>query len=215
MPMPIAHSAAGIAGYIAFRKNNPGSPPRQELLLLCLCAFLAIAPDLDFIPGFLYGKPGRFHHGPSHSIVISLLITFVCYASLRTYLNLISKKRIFSCFIFALLSHPVLDYFSEDTSIPFGIPLLWPFNFNYFISPLSLFQDVQRVDSTVVSFFSSLLNANNGLGVVVESLFAGIILFALCGLKNYSNPLRSFPCFLISMVCGVLYYFIQIRPYLL
>jgi hypothetical protein len=52
MPLPIAHSAAGLAGYLVFRKKNPDSSLKHELFLVGLCLFLANLPDLDFIPGF-------------------------------------------------------------------------------------------------------------------------------------------------------------------
>jgi hypothetical protein len=58
MPLPIAHSAAGLAGYLAFEKRDLKSHPKQELLL-GLCLFLANLPDLDFIPGLLIGEPGK------------------------------------------------------------------------------------------------------------------------------------------------------------
>lgn len=215
MPMPIAHSAAGFAGYLALHDKKSAAPIKQELFLLGLCLFLANLPDLDFIPGFIYGEPGKFHHGPSHSIFISLLITLICYRLLKNRLKSIAKKRFFVCFLLALFSHPLLDFLSEDTSIPFGVPLFWPLDCNYYISSLPFFQDVQRIDYSVASFFPSLLNANNGLGVIVESLFAGLILFALFGFKNYSKPLRSLSCFLISLICGFLYYLLQIRPNLI
>ncbi len=212
MPLPIAHSAAGLAGYLAFRNNNSDSPLREELLLLVLCVFLSIAPDLDFIPGFLFGEPGKFHHGPVHSLTVCLFTAFFFYALLKKRLNSLPGKRVFFCFVFALLSHTVLDYFSADTAAPFGLPLFWPFDSGYYLFPLSLFQNIERVNESIIAFFPSLFNAHNGWAVMVEVLFSGIILFALWGLNNYSRPLRSLPCFLISLLCGVVYYFIQIKP---
>ena len=128
MLLPIAHSAAGLAGYLAFKKANPDSSPKQEIFVLGLCLFLANLPDLDFIPGFLCGDPGRFHHGPSHSFVVGLVGVLIFYRFACYWLTGISKKRIFGCCLVSLLSHPVLDYFSADTSKPFGVPLFWPFD---------------------------------------------------------------------------------------
>ena len=131
MPLPIAHSAAGLAGYVAFKKANPDSPPKQEIFVLGLCLFLANLPDLDFIPGFLCGDPGRFHHGPSHSFVVGLVGVLIFYRFACYWLTGISKKRLFGCCFVSLLSHPILDYFSADTSKPFGVPLFWPFDTEY------------------------------------------------------------------------------------
>jgi inner membrane protein len=191
MPLPIAHSAAGLAGYVAFKKRNPDSPRKQELFLLGLCLFLANLPDLDFIPGFLCGEPGRFHHGPSHSLVVGLVVALIFYRFVGYRLKGISKKRIFGCCLVSLLSHPVLDYFSADTSKPFGVPLFWPFDTEYYMSPFPLFRDVQRNQDTIGTFFSTIINTNNAWGILVESLFAGTILFALFAFKGRSKPVLS------------------------
>jgi len=103
MPLPIAHSAAGLAGYFAFKKRSSDSPPIQELFLLGLCLFLANLPDLDFIPGFLCGEIGRFHHGPSHSLVVGLVGALIFYQFACYWLTGISKKRIFGCCLVSLL----------------------------------------------------------------------------------------------------------------
>ena len=215
MPLPIAHSAAGVAGYLAFRKETPDSSPRQELFLFGLSLFLANLPDLDFIPGFLCGEPGRFHHGPSHSLVGGLLGALIFCRFVGHRLKGISKKRIFGCCLVSLLSHPILDYFSADTFKPFGVPLFWPFDTGYYMSPVSLFRDVQRNQDALGTFFASIINTNNAWGIVMESLFAGTILFALFALKNRSKPVLSLSFFLMSVLCGLSYFTLQIKPNLI
>ena len=212
MPLPIAHSAAGLAGYVAFKKRNPDSPAKQELFLLGLCLFLANLPDLDFIPGFLCGEPGRFHHGPSHSLVVGLVGVLIFYRFACYWLTGISKKRIFGCCLVSLLSHPVLDYFSADTSKPFGVPLFWPFDTEYYMSSFPLFRDVQRNQDTLGTFFSTIINTNNAWGIAVESLFSGTILFALFAFKRRSKRVLSLSFFLLSILCGLFYYSLQIKP---
>ncbi|MBW1744928.1 MAG: metal-dependent hydrolase [Deltaproteobacteria bacterium] len=215
MPLPIAHSVAGLAGYFAFKKANPDSPPKQELFLLGLCMLLANLPDLDFIPGFLCGEPGRFHHGPSHSLVVGLVGALIFYRFVRSRLKGISKKRIFGCCLVSLLSHPILDYLSADTSKPFGVPLFWPFDIGYYMSPVSLFRDVQRNQDTIGTFFASIINNNNAWGIAVESLFSGTILFALFAFKRRYKRVLSLFFFLLSMLCGLFYYSLQIKPNLI
>jgi len=215
MPLPIAHSAAGLAGYLTFKKRTPDSSPKQELLLVGLCLFLANLPDLDFIPGFLCGEPGRFHHGPSHSLVVGLVGALIFYRFACYWLTGISKKRIFACCLVSLLSHLVLDYFSADTSKPFGVPLFWPFDTEYYMSPFPLFRDVQRNQDTLGTFFSTIINTNNAWGIAVESLFSGTILFALFAFKRRSNRVLSLSLFLLSILCGLFYYSLQIKPNLI
>ena len=212
MPLPIAHSAAGLAGYVAFKKRDPDSPAKQELFLLGLCLFLANLPDLDFIPGFLCGEPGRFHHGPSHSVVVGLVGVLIFYRFACYWLTGISKKRIFGCCLVSLLSHPILDYFSADTSKPFGVPLFWPFDTEYYMSSFPLFRDVQRNQDTLGTFFSTIINTNNAWGIAVESLFSGTILFALFAFKRRSKRVLSLSFFLLSILCGLFYYSLQIKP---
>ncbi len=107
MPLPIAHSAAGLAGYLAFRKRTPTIPAKQELFLLGSCLFLANLPDLDFVPGFLCCEPGRFHHGPSHSLVVGLIGALIFYRIAGHRLKGISKKRFFGCCLVSLLLKPL------------------------------------------------------------------------------------------------------------
>ena len=210
MPLPIAHSAMGLAGYLAFKKANSDSPPKQEIVLLGLCLFLANFPDLDFIPGFLCDDPGRFHHGPSHSLVVGLIGALIFYRFACYWLTVISKKRLFGCCLVSFLSHPILDYFSADTSKPFGVPLLWPFDTEYYISLFALFRHVRRNQDTLGTFFSTIINTNNAWGIVVESLFSGTILFAIFAFKMRSKRVLSLSFFLLSILSGLFYYSLQI-----
>jgi len=215
MPLPIAHSAVGLAGYLAFKKANSDSPPKQEIFLLGYCLFLANLPDLDFIPGFLCGDPGRFHHGLSHSLVFGLIGALIFYRLAEYGLRGISKKRVFGCSLVSLLSHPVLDYFSADMSKPFGVPLFWPFDTEYYISPFPLFRDVQRNQDTIGTFFATIINTNNAWGIAVETLFAGTVLFAIFAFKSRSKPVLSLSSLLLSILCGLFYYSLQIKPNLI
>ncbi len=206
MPLPIAHSAVGLAGYLAFRKKSLDSTTKRELLLLGVCLFLANSPDLDFLAGLLCGSLGRFHHGPSHSLVVGLVAALIFYRFVEYGLKGISKRRILRYCLFSLLSHPILDYFSADTSKPFGVPLFWPFDPGYYISPFPLFLGVQRNQDTLGTFFASIINTNNAWGIVLESLFAGTILFALFAFKRRTKRGLSLSFFLLSVLCGLFYY---------
>ncbi|OEU78814.1 MAG: hypothetical protein BA873_12630 [Desulfobulbaceae bacterium C00003063] len=105
--------------------------------------------------------------------------------------------------------------FSADTSNPFGVPLFWPFNAEYYMSPVSLFRDVQRNQDTIGTFFASIINNNNAWGIAVESLFSGTILFAILAFKKRTKPLLALSCFFISILCGLFYFGLQIKPNLI
>ncbi len=83
------------------------------------------------------------------------------------------------------------------------------------MSPVSLFRDVQRNQDTIGTFFATIINTNNAWGIVVESLFAGTILFAIFAFKRRFNPVLSLSFFLLSVLCGLFYYSLQIKPNLI
>lgn len=214
MPLPIAHSAAGLASYFAFINRNKKHEisKKEGVYLIGLCLFLAILPDLDFIPGFLVGEPGRFHHGPSHSLIVGLIGGLVFYRFAIYRFKGISKLRILGCCILSLLSHPILDYFAVDTSKPFGVPLLWPFSNEYYISSIPLFSDVHRNQESVGIFFKSLMNAHNGWCVLIESLFGGAIIFIIFAFKSRSRPFLSAIFCIVSVLCGLFYFIFSFSP---
>lgn len=72
MATPIGHA---LAGYSVYLVSQAGYDTRQrgkyELVLLSI--FMAVAPDLDFIPGLLQGTPNLYHQGISHSLGLALV----------------------------------------------------------------------------------------------------------------------------------------------
>ncbi|MCB0165119.1 MAG: metal-dependent hydrolase [Anaerolineae bacterium] len=77
MPSPIAHVAVGYAIYRLYQPHAP-KPLLQKIGfvpgLLLLTAGLSLLPDLDAIPGILFGHFGRFHNNISHSFIIGVLV---------------------------------------------------------------------------------------------------------------------------------------------
>ena len=68
MPTPVGHSLAGLAVHLTGRPLDR----RNTHALLGLVA-LANAPDLDLVPGYLFGNPGAYHWGPTHSFAAAIL----------------------------------------------------------------------------------------------------------------------------------------------
>ncbi len=62
----------------------------------------------------------------------------------------------------AYSSHLLLDYFADDGSKPYGIPLLWPFTNQHFIAPFNLFYSIHRGE------FSDIFSMHNFVGVLIE-----------------------------------------------
>lgn len=160
MPTPIGHSLLGL---ILYQGLKNGFKHRKFVLIFLLVANL---PDFDFLPGFLIGKPNEFHHGPSHSLGAAILVGLVLGLIFRYF-----RKGNFWFYFFVFggiyFSHVLLDYFAVDTAVPYGSPLFWPVSDQYFISPVPIFSDVYRGD-TSNTFFSGLLIAHNGWTIARE-----------------------------------------------
>jgi inner membrane protein len=174
MPSPLGHS---LMGYMIYRATvRPGGGYRWQHMMLYL--FAANVPDLDFIPGFVIGYPNWYHHGISHSIGFALLfaVVFSLFLALRTQET---TGRNFAIFFGLYSSHIALDYFSIDTSAPYGEPLFWPSSNEYYIAPFAFLPDIWR-DSSSLTFVPSLFNLHNLWAVSVEFLilFPFILLIA-------------------------------------
>jgi inner membrane protein len=174
MPSPLGHS---LMGYIIHRAT--ASPAEeQQWQRIALYVFAANAPDLDLILGLLTGDPNRYHHGISHSIGFALLfaVVFSLFLALRTQET---TGRNFAIFFGLYSSHIALDYFSIDTSAPYGEPLFWPSSNEYYIAPFAFLPDIWR-DSSSLTFVPSLFNLHNLWAVSVEflTLFPFILLIA-------------------------------------
>lgn len=130
MPLPVAHSLAAAAVYVGLDSDGD----RRGWRRLVLAAVIANAPDLDMVPGVLLGDPNRFHHGPSHSLGMTLLVSLAAAAlawwgwrwPLRGRLGstAVGGTAVMVGALWA--SHVVLDTLTHDPSEPVGVPILWP-----------------------------------------------------------------------------------------
>lgn len=212
MPMPVAHSAVGIAAYCALKKGQPVSAVKPKLTLLFACLFLALLPDFDLVLAAAAGDPNRYHSGPSHSLFVALVAGIAVGTLIARKRQTSAAWKALACCVLVSMSHPVLDFFAEDNSAPFGVPLLWPFIGDHFSSPMVLFGDVVRDGQTVPAYILSLCNRNNFWSLSVEILFAAMLLFAW--LLWQIRP-RLLPVIAVGTLLGIvslLYYGLQIEP---
>jgi len=210
--MPLAHSAVGIAAYCALQKGQPVSPVKPKLGLLIACLFLALLPDIDLLFGAVMGDPNRYHFGLSHSLPIALVAGVAVGSLIARTSQAFAAWKVLVCCVLVALSHPVMDFFAEDNSAPFGVPLLWPFSELRFSSPVALFGDVVREGQTIPAYVLSLFNRNNAWSLCVEVLFGAILLLPLI-LRRVRQ--RLVPAGLAGVLLGMsllLYYGIQIEP---
>lgn len=136
--------------------------------MLLLFVVLANLPDLDFLPGLLMGDPNKFHHHYwSHSFGAAVVVG----AMFALAITCLRPARGF-WFYFALcsgiyFSHVALDFFSHDTSAPYGVAIFWPFSAVYVTSPQPIFMSVHKAGQSD-TFFQNLFVMHNFWAVVWE-----------------------------------------------
>jgi inner membrane protein len=155
MPSPIAHSVSGyVLAQLPFVKNRvPGRLWSVTPLAALYGIFVSNLPDLDFVPQFITGI--RMHRGPSHSLLMALIVSSLLAWGVHRYRRRQASRResqlteqpslstarasygaIFGI-TFGLYSlHLFLDLFTTGGS---GLPLLWPLSEQTFRSPVPLF----------------------------------------------------------------------------
>ncbi|HDQ41861.1 MAG TPA: metal-dependent hydrolase [Desulfonatronum sp.] len=207
MPMPLAHCAAGAAAFVAF---SPGAFLKQgkaRWILLAACLFLANLPDLDFLPGLLMGAPNRYHQGFSHSLFFMFCFATLAFFLLNRYRARqaaeFPARRLLFCLLVAGLSHPILDFFSLDTSAPQGVPLFWPFSPEHYSSPWPLFLNVQRADLPGMAFFASLLSMHNLRGALRELLFGLALLLLVYAARRRGRRAWSASLFGLTLMVAL------------
>ena len=180
MSSPFGHS---IAGYIvdAF---EPKTLKVHSVKRLFLYVFMANIPDLDFIPGFLMGRPNLLHHGISHSLGAAVLFSIVA-AFLMDRKEGYHAKSFLIC-LSLYCSHLFLDYLSVDGRPPYGTPIFWPLRTEYFIFPFLPPVMHSSLDHAAIGQFLNDLFSIHNLYVVFRELGVFIpILLILILLKLY------------------------------
>jgi inner membrane protein len=164
MSSPFGHALVGLGLFNLYCPRWLVSRKKTGLIY-GLVILGACSPDLDFIPGLIWGNSGRFHHGPFHSLGMALVLSLTIGILVSIFIKKSSFRKIFS-FVFVLVfSHLVLDFFTADLKAPFGFPLYWPLIEAYYISSWSLLPYVER-DFANPAIWSQTLRV-----FIVESLF--------------------------------------------
>ena len=151
---------------------------------------LANLADFDFLFGFVVGEPNKYHHQFTHSIVMAAVI-----AGIFAYIFCTNKKeeffKTFGLFFGVYFSHILIDFFTLDTSFPFGEQLFWPFSNQYYISPFWIFMDVHKSNASI-DFFQSLFSKHNFFMVLSEIGIFGTFCLIV-------NLIRKKPIFLYKL----------------
>ena len=172
MASPFGHALAGWA------IGRWASPERAgSAWLVPACALLAVAPDLDFVPGWIAGQPALYHQGISHSFFVGALA-----AGATALLIARGRADALHCFgwlFAAYASHLAIDWLAGDTRPPIGMPLLWPLSDATFLSPVPLLPGISHSPAGAegrVAWLASLIDGYNAWALGVEMLLSAPLL---------------------------------------
>ena len=139
MPSPIAHSVSGYALSRLFPSDRAAVLwPQKAIPKTLFAIFVALAADLDFVPQFITGH--RYHHGLTHSVTFALAFSVALWG-LFYLLTDLATGRFFLLILSLYSSHLILDLFTQGGP---GIQLLWPFSFDYFHAPITIFPETHH-----------------------------------------------------------------------
>ena len=151
MPLPLGHTAAGLAIHDLYKRSNGSGSVWQ---ILGYVTVLANLPDIDVLIGLiLHGNGNLFHRGPTHSLLFAVVMALVAANAWRLW-SKIPKLDFLLCF-FLIFSHVLADAFL--TASP--VSLKWPFELNLSLGHSGWIEIVKTV----------LLRAFQDLGIIVIS----------------------------------------------
>jgi inner membrane protein len=179
MSSPLAHALVGVTIYAGLA---PEGRPVVAWRPWAVAAFAGIAADLDFLPGLLIGDPSRYHHWATHSLVAVLVFVGLVAPLAPAALGSLPRRVVILGAAYG--SHLVLDLLTVHLRVP-GIPLLWPFSSEVFLSPVVLFPRIDHGAS-----WGAFLNWNNVMAVLFEAALVGTPTLIFCALRVL-RPVRS------------------------
>jgi membrane-bound metal-dependent hydrolase YbcI (DUF457 family) len=141
MPSPFAHITTGYLIYRAVKDKLPENTTRRLWLLptnLLVFTGLSILPDIDTIPGLIFGDMHGFHNNYTHSLITGLFMALGIAALLSRFYK-ISFIRWFPAVLASYEIHILMDFFTSER----GVKLFWPIYPERIIAPVKLFLGFQ------------------------------------------------------------------------
>jgi membrane-bound metal-dependent hydrolase YbcI (DUF457 family) len=119
MPLPLGHTAAGLAIHDVYAKGRSASGLWKTLALVIALTNL---PDIDVLVGLIvHGNGNFFHRGPTHSLLFALIMAFLVSNSWRCW-SKIPRVSYLLCFSL-ILSHILADALLTAAPVSFWYPL--------------------------------------------------------------------------------------------
>ena len=123
MPLPMGHTAIGLATYELSTNNNSAL---SRLKIIIFLTILANLPDFDVIVGLLIKWNGNaFHRGPTHSLIFALIMGFLASRAWK-FSSQIPRMKFGICFLI-IFSHILADFFFTSSPVSF----FWPFEVSW------------------------------------------------------------------------------------
>jgi membrane-bound metal-dependent hydrolase YbcI (DUF457 family) len=119
MPLPIGHTAIGLAAFETARSTHDGGSRPARFLFIMI---LANMPDIDIVLGLiLQGNGAAYHRGPTHSLLFAVVFGFL--ASHLWRLERRIPRMGFGLCSLLIFSHVAADMFLTSTPVSFFWPL--------------------------------------------------------------------------------------------
>lgn len=185
MATPVGHVLAGCAA------GSAATPGRERVdgALLAACGALAVAPDLDFLPGLVQGAPALYHQGVTHSLLAGAVAAGVgAWALARAGRG---GAWLFAPLLAAYLSHLAVDLVGPDGRPPYGIPLLWPASDAAFLAPWTLLPGVEHAETAGTAtgaWLAAVFAPRNLAAVGAELLLLGPFAAAAALVRRRRRP---------------------------
>jgi membrane-bound metal-dependent hydrolase YbcI (DUF457 family) len=97
-------------------------------------AVVGVMPDLDLLIGR--------HSAETHSIGAAAIVASVAAVARVPIAR--ERARTWWAIFLAWMTHPLLDAFTADNSVPIGIMIWWPFSSSHYHSGIVVFDSIYR-----------------------------------------------------------------------
>lgn len=165
MPLPLGHTAIGLAIYEYSEKKDSTPYTLRSVLFIIVLASL---PDVDVLVGLIFsGNGSAFHRGPTHSLLFALVFGLLASKAWKWW-SFIPRINFLTAF-FLVLSHVLGDMLLTASSVS----LFWPIEV-YWSSEHTAWKDV---------FLSFLNGPFQDIGIILTCT-------AFIILRRFRNQLR-------------------------
>jgi membrane-bound metal-dependent hydrolase YbcI (DUF457 family) len=135
MPLPLGHTAIGLATYETAQNNDRDYSRWSAFALITILANL---PDVDILLGLVFhGNGNLFHRGPTHSLLFAILAGYAASHLWRLW-DRIPRLAFPLCFGL-IFSHVLADMLLTSSAVS----LFWPFQL-YFSPGFSGWENVMH-----------------------------------------------------------------------